>query len=98
MHGYDAHVTSQEHSAVPGLWNQREPMILIALQADLESVRLRRRNPRWSRAIWLEQQSRLADAFANADFVADTSDRSANDVVKDVLDFLATLTAQDGRE
>ena len=98
MHGYDAHVTSQEHSAVPGLWNQREPMVLIALQADLESVRLRRRNPRWSRAIWLEQQLRLADAFAHADFVADTSDRSANEVVKDVLDFLSTRTEQDSRE
>jgi len=55
MHGYDAHVTSQEHSAVPDLWKRQEPAVLIALQADLESVRLRRRNPRWSRAVWLSR-------------------------------------------
>jgi hypothetical protein len=89
MHGYDAHVTSQEHSAIPTLWNRREPAILIALQADLESVRLRRRNPRWSKSVWLEQQARLADAFEHADYVADTSDRNANEVVQDVLGYLA---------
>ena len=90
MHGYDAHVTSQEHSAVPGLWNRRQPTVLIALQADLESIRLRRKNPRWSRAVWLEQQSRLADAFAHADYVADTSNRNANEVVGELLAFLAS--------
>jgi uncharacterized protein with PIN domain len=88
MYGYDAHVTSQEHSAIPTLWNKRGPAILIALQADLESIRLRRRNPRWSRAVFLEQQSRLADAFRHADRVIDTSNRSANDIVRDVLEFL----------
>ena len=90
MHGYDAYATSQEHSAISRLWKQRNPALLIALQADLESVRLRRRNPRWSRAVWLEQQARLADAFAHADYVADTSHRSANEVVSDVLEFLAS--------
>src|SRR5687768_8484098 len=97
MHGYDAHVTSQEHSAVAKLWRQREPALLIALQADLESVRLRRRNPRWSRSVWLEQQSRLADAFAHADYVSDTSNRSANDVVAEVLDYLAVRAAKADR-
>ena len=94
MHGYDAHATSQEHSAVANLWARRDPEILIALQADLESVRLRRRNPRWSGAVWLEQQTRLADAFAHADYVADTSHRSANDVVADVLEFLSSHIAR----
>lgn len=88
MHGYDAHVTSQEHSAIPKLWSRQEPRLLIALQADLETVRLRRRNPRWSRDVWQAQQSRLEDAFAHADFVADTSDKNANEVVRDVLEFL----------
>jgi broad-specificity NMP kinase len=94
MYGYDAHVTSQEHSAVPRLWNKREPAILIALQADLESIRLRRRNPRWSRAVFLEQQSRLADAFSHADHVIDTSNRSANDVVHELLKFLEHRTEE----
>jgi hypothetical protein len=88
MHGYDAHVTSQEHSAIPTLWSRQEPKLLIALQADLESVRLRRRNPRWSGAVWQAQQGRLADAFAHADYVADTSEKNANEVVRGVLEFL----------
>lgn len=97
MHGYDAHVTSQEHSVVSKLWKQRDPALLIALQADLEAVRLRRRNPRWSRTVWLEQQSRLADAFANADYLMDTSHRSANDVVAEVLEFLSSRAESRGR-
>ena len=92
MHGYDAHATSQEHSAIPALWNIRQPTTLIALQADLESVRLRRQDARWSREIWFEQQERLLNAFENADYIANTSNRSANDVVRDVLGFLSSLT------
>jgi deoxyadenosine/deoxycytidine kinase len=98
MHGYDAYVTSQEHSAVPTLWSRQEPQLLIALQADLESVRLRRRNPRWSRDVWHAQQSRLVDAFAHADFVADTSDKNANEVVRDVLDFLESRSEHEESE
>ena len=98
MHGYDAHVTSQEHSAIPTLWSRQGPQLLIALQADLESVRLRRRNPRWSGAVWQAQQSRLADAFAHADFVADTSDKNANEVVRDVLMFLESRTEREESE
>jgi hypothetical protein len=88
MHGYDAHVTSQEHSGVRNLWQRQNPDILIALQVDLESVRLRRRDPRWRRDIWRAQQDRLADAYAHADLIADTSMRSAGDVVDEVLHFL----------
>jgi hypothetical protein len=98
MHGYDAHVTSQEHSAVSNLWNRQQPSVLIALQADLESVRLRRRNPRWSRTVWQAQQDRLADAFAHADYVADTSNLNANQVVREVLDFLESRTPVDESE
>ncbi len=98
MHGYDAHVTSQEHSAIPTLWSRQDPSVLIALQADLESVRLRRRNPRWSRAVWQAQQDRLADAFAHADYVADTSNQNANQVVQDLLDYLESRARADESE
>jgi type II secretory pathway predicted ATPase ExeA len=94
MHGYDAHVTSQEHSAVPKLWSRSDPSVLIALQADIESIRLRRQNPRWSQSIWQEQQTRLADAFKHADLVEDTSDLSANEVVDTVLNFLKARVQQ----
>src|SRR4051812_18809852 len=76
MHGYDAVVTAQEHSAVPQLWSRSRPDVLIGLQADLESVRLRRHDPRWSAAIWRAQQGRLQSAFADADLVTDTSDQT----------------------
>jgi len=98
MHGYDAHVTSQEHSAIPTLWSRQDPSVLIALQADLESVRLRRRNPRWSRAVWQAQQDRLADAFAHADYLADTSNLNANQVVRDLLDYLESRARADESE
>jgi hypothetical protein len=91
MHGYDAHVTAQEHSGVHGLWRRHDPQIVIALQADLETVRLRRNDPRWRKDVWNAQQERLADAFDHADLVADTSDRSAADVVDEVLQFLDNL-------
>ena len=98
MHGYDAHVTSQEHSAIPTLWSRQDPSVLIALQADLESARLRRRNPRWSRAVWHAQQDRLADAFAHADYLADTSNLNANQVVRDLLDYLESRARADESE
>ena len=88
MHGYDAHVAAQEHSAVPSLWARSDPDVLVALQADIEDIRLRRLNPRWSKSIWQQQQSRLAPAFARADFVAETSGVSVNQVVAEVLEFL----------
>ncbi|MDQ2682023.1 MAG: hypothetical protein M3Y37_00710 [Chloroflexota bacterium] len=97
MHGYDARATAQEHSAVADLWRRSEPDVLIALQASLESVRARRRNPRWSKSIWAAQQHRLEDAVEHADLIADTSARSVNDVVADVLEFLADRSRPFGR-
>lgn len=91
MHGYDAHVSSQEHSGVATLWRRNDPALLIALQADLETVRLRRRDPRWRGEIWRAQQERLSDAFAHAAIAIDTSARSADAVVNEVLRFLEKL-------
>ena len=88
MHGYDAHVTAQEHSGSPTLWSRQCPDVLIALRADLESVRLRRRDPRWRVDVWKAQQDRLVDAYDNADLIIETSHRSTGDVVDEVLQFL----------
>src|SRR5688500_5646547 len=81
MHGYDAHVTAQEHSGVSNLWQRNDPDVLIALKADLESVRLRRLDPRWRKDVWNAQQERLSNAYASADLIADTTGRSAGEVV-----------------
>jgi hypothetical protein len=91
MHGYEAIVAAQEHSAVPQLWSRSEPDVLIGLQADLEAIRLRRHDPRWSAAIWNAQQARLQSGFAQADFLTDTSGISVDAVVGTVLEFLAQI-------
>ena len=70
------------------LWSRQEPEILIALKADLETVRLRRNNPRWRATVWSEQQVRLADAYDHADLVVETSNRSVDDLVAHVLEYL----------
>ena len=89
MHGYNASVTAQEHSAVPALWARTNPDVVIVLQADLDAVRLRRNNPRWSAKVWSAQQERLADAIGHANLVTDTSSISVDQVVNQVLEFLA---------
>lgn len=89
MHGYDASVTGQEHSAVPALWARTNPDVVIALQASLDAVRLRRNNPRWSAKVWSAQQDRLADAIRHANLVTDTSSISVDQVINQVLEFLA---------
>lgn len=93
MHGYDAHVTSQEHSGVQELWRRQQPDVLVALQADLESIRLRRRDPRWRRDVWSAQQSRLTNAFDHADLIVDSTERSTTDIVAEVLRFLDARAA-----
>lgn len=98
MHGYDAVIAAQEHSAVPQLWQRANPDVLIGLQADLETVRLRRRDPRWSGDIWRVQQDRLRPAFAEADLVTDTSGQSVERVVDTVLEFLAQIVHDSGNE
>ncbi len=98
MHGYDAVIAAQEHSAVPQLWQRANPDVLIGLQADLETVRLRRRDPRWSGDIWRVQQDRLRPAFAEADLVTDTSGQSVERVMDTVLEFLAQIVHDSGNE
>lgn len=87
-HGYEARVCAQEHSAVASLWRHQGAALLIALTADLESVRTRR-EARWPKAIHAAQLHRLADAYANADLVIGTDGRSSGEVLSAALDFLA---------
>ena len=76
---------------MPDLWQRMEADILIGLQAELEAVRLRRNDARWSAQIWSLQQERLAPAFAKADYVLDTSSLSVDAVVSQVLEFLGGI-------
>jgi hypothetical protein len=70
--GFEAIVCGQEHSDIPTLWRRRGPDVLIVLQVDLETIRLRR-GATWPAAILERQQRRLADAIASADLIVDAT-------------------------
>lgn len=86
-HGFSVRIVAQEHSAVPYLWQRSHPDLLIALDVDLEHLR-DRRSPTWLASVYASQRGRLAQAFAAADLVVDTSALSAKEVVERVLGWL----------
>ena len=86
-HGYDAHVTAQEHSAIPQLWKRTEPDVLIALVASIDAVR-ERRDAAWPGWLHDVQEERLADAQDAADLVIDTSELGSDEVAERAMHFL----------
>ena len=74
--GYRARVVAQEHSEIGRLWQRHEPVVVIGLQASLDTVR-RRRGRNWPEAVYERQQRRLAPAMAAAAVILDTGDLSA---------------------
>lgn len=82
--GYAARVCAQEHSEVPTLWRHQGIPVLVALTAELETVRLRR-DPRWPIAVHAAQIRRLTSAFANADVVIATDHVSSADVLVEAV-------------
>ncbi|MFN8592977.1 MAG: hypothetical protein U0031_16090 [Thermomicrobiales bacterium] len=93
--GYDAHATAQEHSVITSLWRNRDPDVVIALQADLAAVR-QRRGYEWPAWLHDVQVVRLREAVAAADLVIDTSELDADAVMDRVLAFLAVGYADPG--
>lgn len=79
--GHDIRVCAQEHSEVPHLWALLEPDLMLFLDVDLEAIRRRRGNPRWSAAVFREQQRRLRQARERCAVYIDTSARTAAEVV-----------------
>jgi deoxyadenosine/deoxycytidine kinase len=87
--GFDAYVVAQEHSAVPGLWAHQHPDLLIALHADLETIR-KRRGPAWSGVIYQAQLERLQQAYEAADLTIDTSSVRQKAAIAESVKFLET--------
>ena len=85
--GYDAHVSGQEHSQIPTLWQLSHPDVLIALDVDIATVRDRRGGP-WPEWLHDLQVKRLDAASKAADLAIDTSGLRAHAVVARVLAFL----------
>ena len=88
-HGYDAHVSAQEHSAIASLWQHTQPDILIALEVDISAVWARRGRdwPEWLHDL---QVDRLHAALQAADLTLDTTELDAAGVVDRVLGYLSS--------
>lgn len=75
--GVDAYVCAQEHSEIPTLWKRGDPDFVVALEADLETVRRRRNAANWPEEIYRAQRRRLRNACSHADLVIDTARHDA---------------------
>lgn len=85
--GYDAYAVAQEHSSVRNLWQRQSPDLLIGLVVSLDAVRARR-SPEWLEAVYRRQLQRLAEAYAAADLLVDTTSNDADGVFRRVEAFL----------
>ena len=93
--GYTTRHIAQEHSYVKDMWQRiSNPDVLIFLQASF-SVTSKRKGKtfHWNEADYEEQQCRLAHAREHANFLIDTDDLSAQEVLDQVLTFIKKRTS-----
>jgi deoxyadenosine/deoxycytidine kinase len=88
--GYTTRHIAQEHSYVKDMWQRiSNPDVLIFLQASFPIASQRKgKTFHWSEADYKEQQRRLAHACEHANFLIDTDDLSAQEVLDQVLTFI----------
>ena len=92
--GYRARHIAQEHSYVKDMWKRiTNPDVLIFLDASYP-VTVKRRQLNWSEADWAEQQRRLSHAREHADFYIQTDQRSADEVLEEVVRFIGEFPAK----
>lgn len=94
--GHEASPVAQEHSYVPDMWQRvGHPDVLIYLDASLETIRERLGRP-WEEH-WLElQRERLRHAREHCDLYLCTDGKSLDELVEEVLHFLAGREARRG--
>jgi len=94
LRGYRARHIAQEHSYVKDMWKRiTNPDVLIFLDASYP-VTVKRRQLDWIEADWVEQQRRLSHAREHADFYIQTDQRSAEDVLEEVVRFVGEVLAK----
>ncbi len=86
--GYNAHSAAQEHSHVQTMWLMNNPSHLIYLDANLETIKQRRRVS-WGEDFLQEERRRLAHARAHADIIINTNHLTLPQVVEQAVKFLA---------
>jgi deoxyadenosine/deoxycytidine kinase len=87
--GLDAYAVAQEHSGVAYLWQLAEPDLLIFLDVDLATTAIRRKRE-WPAELYATQHERLAHARRHADLYLDGSAIPAEEVARQVTEFVAT--------
>ena len=85
--GYDAYNVAQEHSGIHNFWNKHQPDILVMIDATLPAIK-KRRFVFWDQERIDTQHKRLADARAHADLYIQTDAYNAEEVRKQVIDFV----------
>ena len=86
--GYRGRHIAQEHSYVKDMWKRiTDPDVLIFLDASF-AVTVRRRKLNWVEADWQEEQRRLGHAREHADRYIQTDDRTAEQVLEEVITFV----------
>lgn len=89
--GYPAQQIAQEHSFAPRMWQLIDPPdVLIYLHCEYPSSV--ERGLDWREADYAEQQTRLAHARQHAAFEIATDELPEEEVLRRVLDFLASLS------
>lgn len=88
--GYNARHIAQEHSYVQSMWQRiTNPQILIFLEVSY-AVSQQRRRMNWNEGEYEEQLRRLAHARQHADLVIDTNKLNSEQVLAEVLLFMAS--------
>ncbi len=89
VHGFDVHHIAQEHSYVAAMWQHMvDPDVLIFLDASYPET-VRRRKLNWTVEEYQEQQQRLAHARTYCQLYIFTDTLTPEEVVDQVLDYLA---------
>lgn len=88
--GYAARSCGQEHSEAPTMWQRIVPPdCLIFLDVMPETQRVRVARSDWSDELMRTQQRRLAHARQHADLMVATDQASPDEVLRQVIGFLA---------
>ncbi len=88
--GYRARHVAQEHSFAPQMWQRiGKPDLLVFLDVSFPVSMARRPDSRWTEREYREQQRRLRHARQHADLYIHTDRRTPEEVLAQVLAFLA---------
>ncbi len=91
---YSVRHIAQEHSYVKEMWQLiARPDVLIYLDVSYE-ISCQRNRSTWSRKIYDNQVQRLEHARKNANLYIDTNDKSPEEVLDLVINFLEKSTGE----